>query len=116
MEATQKSKIALPTGKGFVIVELKDLEYLECYGNYTWVYLTTGTRVLATRNLKGFEKDLSERDFFRIHQSYIVQISCISQISNEDGGYAIVKSNRKLPLARRRKHTFQQALAQYLLF
>ena len=44
-----------------------------------------------------FEDLLSDLDFYKIHQSHIVNLSFIKKILREDGGYALMNDGAKVP-------------------
>jgi two-component system LytT family response regulator len=99
-------RITLMTSTGPVFAQTRDILRLETYGNYCFVFLVNGERHLVPRNLKEFEEMLPEPDFFRIHQSHMINTSHVQKFIKEDGGHAVMKDGSKLPVARRRKEDF----------
>ena len=83
---------------------------METYGNYTFVFLTSGERYLVSRNLKEFEEMLPTPDFFRLHQSHLVNTAFVKKFLKENGGYAIMLDDTKVPVSRRRKDAFLEIL------
>jgi two-component system LytT family response regulator len=73
-------RITLTTNHGLVISNTQDIVHIETYGNYTFVQLTHGDRLLVSRNLKEFEEMLPEPAFFRVHQSHIVNTRHVKQV------------------------------------
>lgn len=103
-------RITLPTGEGPVFARTNDLVRMETYGNYTFVYLAGGERHLVSRNLKEFEEILPHPEFFRIHQSHLVNTAFVKKFLKEDGGYAVLQDGAKVPVSRRRKDAFLDVL------
>jgi len=99
-------QITLNTSTGHVFMNTKDISRIETYGNYSFVYLTEGDRLLVSRNLKEFEEMLPEPDFFRVHQSHIVNTSHVRKIIKEDGDQVIMSDGARIPVSRRRKEEF----------
>jgi two-component system LytT family response regulator len=98
------------TNNGLVFAETQDILRLETYGNYCFVFLSNGERHLISRNLKDFEDILPETTFFRVHQSHIVNMSCVRKFIKDDGGYTVMTDGSKIPVARRRKEEFLNLL------
>ena len=60
--------------------------------------------------MKEYENLLPEETFFRTHQSYIVNIKMVKKVLKEDGGYALLKNGKKIPISRRKKDAFVKML------
>lgn len=103
-------RITLYTGDGPVFAKTNDITRIESYGNYTFVYLAAGERCLVSRNLKEFEEMLPAPQFFRLHQSHLVNIAFVKKFLKEEGGYALMHDGSKIPVSRRRKDAFLEAL------
>ena len=105
-------KIMLTSMEGMVFLRLDQIVRLESDGSYTTFYLLNHERHLITRPMKDFEDLFSEDDFFRIHQSHIINLSFVKKILREDGGYAMMEDGGKVPIARRRKDQFLEVMKQ----
>jgi two-component system LytT family response regulator len=99
-------RITLNTSDGHVFAHTRDITRIETYGNYTFVYLAAGDRLLVSRNMKEFEEMLPEPDFFRVHQSHIVNTGFVQKVTKEDGDHAVMTDGIKIPVSRRRKEEF----------
>ncbi|WP_417173373.1 LytR/AlgR family response regulator transcription factor [Alistipes finegoldii] len=60
-------------------IVLKEILFIEAYGDYVKIHLTDGRIVLSLQRLSAFESKLSD-DFVRVHRSYIVAIDKIDVI------------------------------------
>lgn len=110
--AAQKNfdRMTLPTADGPVFIQTADIVRLESYGNYAFVFLTSGERILASRNLKEFEEILPAPRFFRVHQSHIVHTAYVKQFLKEDAATVRLQGADGIPVARRKKEAFAKAL------
>ncbi len=99
-------RITINHAKGFKIIDPADIVYLEGEGNYTTLYFADSTKYVDTKTLGIYEDILDPRKFFRIHKSYILNISCIKEYLNEDGAFAVLKSGLRLPISRHRLNEF----------
>jgi two-component system LytT family response regulator len=101
-------KIALPVSDGLIFIDIDNLMYLEADGAYTNVFLLDGNKLLISKKLKEFENILSNnKNFFRTHRSYIINVACIKQYIKSDGGSIMLQNNISIPVARERKEEFQ---------
>ena len=91
-------------------LQLQDILYLKSDGRYTNFYLDDGTRVTSSKNLGEYEKILDLSHFFRVHNSYIVNINHIKEIYKTDGGYCLMSSQDSIPIAKRRHDLFLKYL------
>lgn len=63
-------------------VMLEDILYVQAYGNFAKVY-TSNQTIVATATMKQLEAMLPEKDFVRVHKSYIVQVQKLDRIEKE---------------------------------
>lgn len=99
-------RLTLPTSNGLVFTEVNEIIRLESFGNYSFVFLTDGQRIVTSHNLKVFEEILPPTLFFRIHQSYIINTNYLKKIGKDQGDMVEMSDSTKIPIARRRKEEF----------
>lgn len=99
----QQIKMILPTINGFQVVDINTI--LRCCGerNYTKFVFTTGEKILVSKTMKEFEDLLSKHGFFRIHQSYIVNLSHIKKYNRGQGGEIEMSDGEVIPVSRSKK-------------
>lgn len=100
------SKITIPTLTGFEFVDFAEIIYLKSEGNYTSIYLKNAKEILATRQLGDFEEVLEPYNFFRIHKSYLINLTHISKYTKGDGGTILMVNGAEIDVARRMKDAF----------
>lgn len=110
MQSRRIENLALSTSEGIIYLKLTEIIRLESEGNYTYFHTTAGDRVIVSRTLKEFETLLPEERFFRTHQSHIVNLREVRKMLKEDGGYALMCDDSKVPIARRKKDEFLNRL------
>jgi len=103
-------RIILRTSQGLVFVRLSDMVRIESFGNYSFVYLSSGERHLDARNLKEYEEILPQREFFRTHQSHIVNPTFIYKLTKGEGGVVVMKDGAEVPVSRRRRDALERML------
>jgi len=86
-------------------VALKSIMYLEALGDYI-AFHTTGGKILSLERMKNRSELLPQKNFLRIHKSYIINIDHISFI--ERG--RVVINNEYLPVGETFKETVRAKL------
>jgi len=99
----QEKKIALPQSDHIEFVPVGNI--VRCQGdrNYTHFFLQGGRKLLVSRTLKEFVELLDGHNFYRVHQSHLVNLDRIQKYSKRDGGMLITEDGAKIPVARARK-------------
>jgi two-component system LytT family response regulator len=104
------NRIAISHSKGVKIIEDDDITHIEASGNCSMIYFQDGTRYLDTRTLKVYEEILNENKFYRIHKSYIINLSCIKEYLSDSGHIIALKNGVQLPVARNRVSAFLKTI------
>jgi len=99
-KTVDEQKLVLPTQKGTLRFALKQITHIEGERNYSYIYLSNGSRELSSKNLAYFEDILTDKDFFRSHRSYLVNRYHIEALK---GDYFALKSGSEIPVSRRKK-------------
>ncbi|MBI1306687.1 MAG: response regulator [Bacteroidetes bacterium] len=97
--------IALPNADGLDFIEIRDIVRCEADSNYTHVYLTN-EKLLISRTLKDIEKLLPAEQFFRVHQSHLINLRHIRKYVRGKTGYILLKDGTSIPVSRDRKMDF----------
>jgi two-component system LytT family response regulator len=95
--------IAVPSVDSIEFLKCQDILYLEADGRYTTIFLNNGKKVTATKNMCEYEDILDRSKFFRVHKSYVVNLSHIKKIYKSNGNYLeLYNCKTTIPIARRR--------------
>ena len=98
-QSVENQKLVLSTQNGTLRLPLKQITYIEGERNYSYIYLTNGTRELSSKNLAYFEDILIDKLFFRSHRSYLVNRYHIEELKTE---YFVLKNKIEIPISRRK--------------
>ena len=104
------SSIMLKDQYGVQLVEIDKIIRLEAQGSYTKVIQENRDSFTATKVLKGIEKLLPSDNFFRCHQSHVVNLTYLLRYDNMDSDLLFLKNGEKVPLAIRRKQRLLEKL------
>ena len=83
------------------LIPIEDLLYIKGAGVYTELFLTDGTKELHDKSLEKLEQLLSPT-FERIHKSYLMKMSEVSEIVVKSGSKYMVelKNGERIPIGR----------------
>lgn len=100
VESKQLKKISIATAQSIKFIELNEILFMKGDGAYTYFHFKNGTDFLSSRNLKQYEDILAEnKDFFRCHKSYLININYVSDIIKSDGNFVILNEEHKLAIS-----------------
>ncbi|MBL7826564.1 MAG: response regulator transcription factor [Saprospiraceae bacterium] len=106
-------RIALPVGNELLLVDVSDMEYLESDGAYVSVYMLGQTKpVVLSKSLREFEDLLNNPGFFRVHNSYLVNLNQIRKIIRGEGGEIVMANGKSIPVARTKKAELMELIAK----
>ena len=74
-----KQRLFLKGDKKYHQVRTEDILYVEAYGNYCKIHLTTGM-IVTHEKISGMEDKLPAAHFLRVHKSFLVALDKIEQI------------------------------------
>ncbi len=98
--------LALSASDGISFVKMSDILRVEANGRYAKFYLLNKETILVSKTLGDFEEILSANQFFRIHDSSIINLNHVKKYTRGDGGTVLLSDNTELDVARRRKDEF----------
>lgn len=98
-------RITLNTDGKLLFLKSDEIIYAESDGNYSTIYLVGGQKIVLTKKLKEVNQLLPEESFFRIHNSYIINLMKVKEFLKTDG-YVVLQSGEKIPVSRQKKSDF----------
>lgn len=101
--------LSLPVPGGLELLEVNTILYVESDNSYCTIHSAEGRKVIS-RSIGKLESSLLETGFMRIHNSYLVNRTCIVRFSTQDGGTLTLKNGRTLPVAKRRLKSVKEQL------
>ncbi len=94
-------KIGISSMDGIDYVNVNDILYLKADGKYTEIILKNN-KFISSKNLKMFEYVLSDKQFVRVHHSYIVNLAEVIKFKKDDAMLVLV-DNTNIPVSKSRK-------------
>lgn len=108
--SNQINKIALTTLEGYTLVSYDDIVRCEAQGNYTNVYFFDGSFLMLTKTLKHYDNILSEKGFFRVHKTHLVNLNYIISFYKGKSNYVELKDGTEIEVSVRKKDLLLQKL------
>jgi len=97
------SKISLPLAGKTIFVYPDDIIYCKSDGNYTTIFFKEGKKEILSKKIKDIEDIFHNNSFFRVHNSYLVNIKYISEYIKNDGQYLVLENGVTIPVSRSKK-------------
>ncbi len=113
-ETEKPQLIKIASINGFDLININDINYLKSNNNTTEIFFIhegIPQKITATKPIKHFEESLQRYSFFRIHDSYLVNLKKVKQYIKGEGGSIIMLDGTEIDVSRRRKQDF---LSQFL--
>ncbi|WP_350290939.1 LytTR family DNA-binding domain-containing protein [uncultured Croceitalea sp.] len=102
---SQENKIALASMSGFDFVKISDIIYCQSDVNYT-IFKTISKEIMVSKSLKTYDELLSDYNFFRIHQSYLINMTHLEKYHRGKTPVVIMSNKDHLNVSRNKKEKF----------
>lgn len=110
----KNKKITVPTIYGFELVATDDILYCKSDINYTTLFLKDKKTLTVARTLKEFEAVLYPYNFFRVNNSYVLNLEYIKSYHKGKGGFITLENGTEIEVSSRRKEEFFRKLERLI--
>jgi two-component system LytT family response regulator len=93
----EQQRVVVKTGSSIRIIPIQEVIYFEAYDDYVKIHTKDGY-FLKKKTMQHFENTLDEKQFVRVHRSFIIQIAEITKIDSADE--VLLKNGVRVPLSR----------------
>ncbi len=107
---TKKSKISLPLPGKIIFVNAEDIMYCKSDGNYTEIFFKVHKKEMLSKKIKEVEALIHCSNFFRVHNSYLVNLDYITEFVKSDGQYLVLEDGTSIPVSRSKKSALFELL------
>lgn len=108
---SRSAKIAVPTFDGLLMINVDEIVKCIAHESYTEIVLICGSKFLVSRNLKEYQDMLANFNFFRIHNSCLVNLRHVKKYIKGEGGYVLMSDGNSCEVSRRKKHELVNRLS-----
>ncbi len=105
-------QIALASAEGLTFLKVKDIIYCKGDGAYTYFFINDGHKITVSKNLKEFEDLLGDKGFYRIHKSFLINLSHMKKYIRGEGGSVVMSNGDSVSVSKRRKESFLTQLSK----
>ncbi len=102
-------KITINTDGKLIFIDPNEILFVASDGNYSTIHTDKDKKIVITKKLKEINSLLCYDNFFRIHNSYIINLHKVKEFIKTDS-YVILENNHKIPVSRQRKTNFLEKL------
>jgi two-component system LytT family response regulator len=99
----QNKKIILKTTENIYLLDLHHITCCESDDNYTRIHTSDGDKILVSKTLREYDDMLAGCGFYRVHKSFLINLSHIRRFEKQEGGYIVLTGDLKVPVASRKR-------------
>jgi two-component system LytT family response regulator len=103
-------KLALNVENEIVFVDTHNIMYCKARGNQTSIHTTSNKTLVASQSIGQVEEILAKENFFRIHNSFLINVKCVAKYIKGRGGIVVMQDGTRIEVAARRKDEFLSSL------
>lgn len=105
-------KISIPTLDGLVFIEVNDIIRCQSHINYTSIHLKNNQKITVAKTLKEFDELLSDYNFYRVHNSHLINLAHIKKYNKGKGGIVSMSDHSEVEVSSRRKEDLLKKLSE----
>lgn len=102
-------RIAIPVEGKLIFINTEKIIYCKSDGNYCRIHLTDHKPLFISKKLKDIQSLLPEIDFYRIHNSYIINLKKVVEYQKTEG-YVLLENQKLIPVSRSKKSEFLEKI------
>lgn len=110
-QSKKRKQLVLRDTDNVYAIDVHDIIRCQSNDNYTTFYTINQKPIMVTRPLKEFDEMLEEFDFFRVHQSHLINLDFLAKFQRKEGGFAILKDGSEIPVASRKREPLLEKLS-----
>ncbi len=96
-------------------IDPHEIIYCKADRSYCTLYLSKGEKLVYSKPLAAVIRRLQQPCFFRIHNSFLINLCFVEQqLRSNDKHYVIMSNQEKLPVARNRRALFREVMTDFL--
>lgn len=113
LSSASPARLAIPTSDGMEYLNTREIIRIEADRSYSWFHLTGKRKILVSKNLKEYQDLLNDRNFFRSHNSHLINLEHVKKYIRTDGGGIEMADGSLIPISRTKRDVFLSHMARY---
>lgn len=110
MPANENAKVSFPLSGKTIFIKPSEIIYCKADGNYSNIYLKGGKKEMISKKLKEIEEMIHHSRFYRVHNSYLVNLDYIKEYVKNEGHHIVLDDDTSVPVARSKKESLLELL------
>lgn len=110
IQGTNK-RICVPVISGLVFIQVSDIVRCQSDVNYTTIFMKDKQKLVVAKTLKEFDEMLGDFNFYRVHNSHLINLAFIKSYNKGKGGFVTMTDNTDIEVSTRRKDDFLRKLS-----
>ncbi len=106
----KSDKINIAADGKIYLLERSDVIMLKSDKSYTTIFLTNDKNIVVSKTLKEVEKKFVYPEFFRVHNSFLVNINHVKEYLKSMGGELIMTNGMSASISRNKKNELLERL------
>lgn len=109
LQISNKEYVAISSIDEIFFIKMVDIMFCKSDGRYTKFYLENGDVCMSSKNIGEYEnKVLDNGNFFRVHNSFIINMKFVKRIIKADGNSCELENGLVIPISKRRIDDFSR--------
>jgi two-component system LytT family response regulator len=108
----KKKRLTIPTGNELLFLNIDEIVRCHSDVNYTTIFKNDRGKIMVAKTLKEFEELLADHDFYRIHNSDLINLDYIKSYNKGKGGSVVLRDGTELEVSIRRKDEFLKKMSE----
>ena len=100
-ESGKLNRVVVKSGRKIQVIAVESIYYIESQDDFVMIYCNEG-HFMKQKTMKFFEQHLDENQFVRIHRSYLLNLTYISEIQQyeKESWIILTKQGAKLKVSK----------------
>jgi len=111
-QSNKKPFIVVKSMHKVEIVQLADICYIKSEGAFS-IFKLHSKEIVSSKSLGRYEESLPKDLFFRVHHSYLVNITQIEYINKKEAPFCFMNNGDKIPISKRKLKTIVEVLSSH---
>jgi len=103
-------KINIAADGKIYLLDKSDIIMLKSDKSYTTVFLEDNKKIVVSKTLKEVEKKFDFQEFFRVHNSYLININHVKEYRKSMGGELLMSNGMSASISRNKKNELLEKL------
>ena len=106
----KNDKISIAADGKIYLLDKDDVIMLKSDKSYTTIFMVNDKKIVVSKTLKEVEKKFEYSEFFRVHNSYLINVNHVKEYLKSMGGELIMSNGMSASISRNKKNELLEKL------